>query len=83
MSRLTVPIKSVVPSGGSLRVSWPLTEDYCKNILLLHWPNWRNLSEIKSDDISWLVDPEFSSEQFTMSLNKSTIAPVGSLPLHA
>jgi hypothetical protein len=30
-----------------------LTEDYCKSILLLHWPNWRNLSEIKSDDISW------------------------------
>jgi hypothetical protein len=26
---------------------------HCKNILLLHWPNWRNLSEIKSDDISW------------------------------
>jgi hypothetical protein len=23
-----------------------------------------------------VVDPEFSSEQFTMSLNKSTIAPV-------
>ena len=36
-----------------MRASWPLTEDYCKNILLLHWPNWRNLSEIKSDDISW------------------------------
>jgi hypothetical protein len=30
-----------------------LTEDYCKSILLLHWPNWGNLSEIKSDDISW------------------------------
>jgi hypothetical protein len=29
-----------------------------------------------------VVDPEFSSEQFTMSLNKSAIAPVGSLPLH-
>jgi hypothetical protein len=42
--------KVPVISGGSLRVSWPLTEDYCKNILLLHW---RNLSEIKSDDISW------------------------------
>ena len=36
-----------------MRASWPLTEVYCKNILLLHWPNWRNLSEIKSDDISW------------------------------
>jgi hypothetical protein len=42
--------KVPVISGGSLRVSWPLTEDYCKNILLLHW---RNLSEIKSDAISW------------------------------
>jgi hypothetical protein len=30
-----------------------------------------------------VVDPEFSSEQFTMTLNKSAIAPVGSLPLHA
>ena len=36
-----------------MRASWQLTEDDCKNILLLHWPNWRNLSEIKSDDISW------------------------------
>ena len=36
-----------------MRASWPLTEDYCKNIILLHWPNWRNLSEIKSDGISW------------------------------
>jgi hypothetical protein len=45
--------KVPVISGGSLRVSWPLAEDYCKNILLLHWPNWRNLSEFKSDDISW------------------------------
>jgi hypothetical protein len=43
----------IVISGGSLRASWPLTEDDCKNILLLHWPNWRNLSEIKGDDISW------------------------------
>jgi hypothetical protein len=33
--------------------SWPLTENYCKNIILLHWPNWRNRSEIKNDDISW------------------------------
>ena len=45
--------KVLVISGGSLCASWPLTEDYCKNILLLHWPNWRNLSEIKSDHISW------------------------------
>ena len=45
--------KVPVISGGSLCASWPLTEDYCKSILLLHWPNWRNLSEIKSDDISW------------------------------
>jgi hypothetical protein len=38
--------KVPVISGGSLRASWPLTEYYCKNILLLHWPNWRNLSEV-------------------------------------
>ena len=38
-----------VISGGMLRATWPLTEEYCKNGLLLHWPNWRTLSDIKDD----------------------------------
>jgi hypothetical protein len=40
-------------SGGMLRATWPLTEEYCKNGLLLHWPNWHTLSDIKDDQTNW------------------------------
>jgi hypothetical protein len=36
-----------------LRATWPLTEEYCKNCLLLHWPNWHTLSDIKDDQTNW------------------------------
>ena len=29
-----------------LQASWPLTEDYCRHQLLIHWPNRRNVSDI-------------------------------------
>jgi hypothetical protein len=40
-------------SGGMLRATWPHTEEYCKNGLLLHWPNWHTLSDIKDDQTNW------------------------------
>ena len=39
--------------SGLTTASWPLNDDYCRNMLLLHWPNWRNLSDIK-DERSWV-----------------------------
>ena len=42
-----------VIAGGSLKATWPLTEEYSKNILLLHYPNWRSLSDIKNENITW------------------------------
>ncbi|CAC5413965.1 unnamed protein product [Mytilus coruscus] len=45
--------KVPVISGGSLRATCPLTEDYCKNTLILHWHDWRKFSDIKDDNVSW------------------------------
>ena len=43
-----VPVVSGLPA-----VPWPLHDEYCRIMLLLHWPNWRNLSDIK-DQRSWV-----------------------------
>ncbi|CAG2201823.1 unnamed protein product [Mytilus edulis] len=45
--------KVPVISGGSLRATCPLTENYCKNTLILHWHDWRKFSDIKDDNVSW------------------------------
>ncbi|CAC5397335.1 unnamed protein product [Mytilus coruscus] len=45
--------KVPVISGGSLRVTCPLTDDFCKNTLILHWHDWRKFSDIKDDNVSW------------------------------
>ena len=42
-----------VISGGNVRCSWPLTEDFSRTMLLLHWPNWRTIQDIKPDSLSW------------------------------
>ena len=39
--------------GGNVRCSWPLTEDFSRTMLLLHWPNWRTIQDIKPDSVSW------------------------------
>ena len=44
--------KIAVISGSSTQATWPLDENYCRTMLLLHFPNWRKLSDIKPDDIS-------------------------------
>jgi len=43
-----VPVVSSI-----LQASWPLTEDYCRYQLLIHWPKWRNVSDIKPDSETW------------------------------
>jgi hypothetical protein len=45
--------KVPVISGCCTQASWPLNEDFCKTMLLLHWPNWRNINEIKEDNTTW------------------------------
>ena len=45
--------KVPVIAGNSVQASYPLNEDYCRTTLLLHWPNWRTLSDIKADEITW------------------------------
>ena len=42
-----------VISGINKHATWPLSENYCKSTILLHWPNWRLLSDIKSEDMPW------------------------------
>ena len=46
--------KVPVVSGGATYASWPLNEDYCRTMLLLHWPNWFTIQEVKSDEESWI-----------------------------
>jgi signal recognition particle subunit SEC65 len=43
-----------VVSGNCTQASWPLHENYCRTMLLLHWPNWRNMAQIKDDNTSWI-----------------------------
>ncbi|KAK3104656.1 hypothetical protein FSP39_007268 [Pinctada imbricata] len=46
--------KVPVITGGNTQVSWPLEENYCKTSLILHFPNWFTLSDIKNPDTSWV-----------------------------
>ena len=46
--------KVPVVSGGAMHATWPLNEDYCRTMLLLHWPNWFDIQEVKGDAESWI-----------------------------
>ena len=45
--------KVPVIGGNSTQATWPLDDNYCRTMLLLHFPNWRRLSDIKPDDMTW------------------------------
>jgi hypothetical protein len=45
--------KVPVLTGCYTQASWPLNENYGKTMLLLHTPNWRKISDIKDDDMTW------------------------------
>ena len=47
--------KVPVVSGVPVRASWPLTEEYCRTMMLLHCRNWREIKDIKSQDCTWSV----------------------------
>ena len=46
--------KVPVVSGGAMHATWPLNEDYRRTMLLLHWPNWFDIQEVKGDAESWI-----------------------------
>ena len=46
--------KVPVVGGGATQATWPLNEDYCRTMLLLHWPNWFNIQEVKGDAEFWI-----------------------------
>ena len=43
-----------VVSGRSTHATWPPNEDYCRTMLLLHWPSWFDIQEVKRDAESWI-----------------------------
>ncbi|XP_053372848.1 uncharacterized protein LOC128546392 [Mercenaria mercenaria] len=38
-----------VLAGNNARASWPLDDNYCRSMLILHWPNRRKIEQIKTD----------------------------------
>ena len=46
--------KVPVVSWGATHSTWPLNEDYCRSMLLLHWPNWFEIQEVKGEAESWI-----------------------------
>ena len=57
--------KVPVISGSHTQPSWPLDESYSRTKLLLHWPSWRSISDIKDGSTPW-VDAMY---EFMMSGN--------------
>ena len=43
-----------VVSGRSTHATWPPNEDYCRTMLLLHWPSSFDIQEVKRDAESWI-----------------------------
>ena len=46
--------KVPVVSGSFTQPTWPLDEVYCRSKLLLHWPSWHDVSDIKDEETSWV-----------------------------
>ena len=42
-----------VVSGSHTQAFWPLSDSYCTTMLLLHWPSWKHLNEIKPEEVTW------------------------------
>ena len=45
--------KVPVISCTNNQATWPLNDNYCTTILLLHWPNWRHTEDIKTESLAW------------------------------
>lgn len=46
--------KVPVITGCNTQATLPLEENFCQTSLLLHFPNWRNISDIKNESASWV-----------------------------
>ena len=46
--------KVPVLAGNSVQATYPLNEEYCRSSLILHCPNWRNITDIKAEQKSWI-----------------------------
>ena len=44
--------KVPVMNGSFTHATWPLKE-FCRTMLLMHWPNWRSLTDKKDPDVTW------------------------------
>ena len=44
---------------GNIQTTWPLDDNYCRTMLILHFSNWRTISKIKNDNISWIDRKNF------------------------
>ena len=51
--------KVPVINGSAVQASWPLEENFCRNMLILHWPNWRKFTDLTDADRSCVQ--QFSS----------------------
>ena len=45
--------KVPVIAGSFSQPSWPLNEEYSRTMLILHWPDWRTIRDIKDEDSTW------------------------------
>jgi len=39
---------------GNIHATWPLEEEYCRNMLILHTQNWRSITDIKDENTTWV-----------------------------
>ena len=62
--------KVPVISGCNIHATWPLREDSCRTMPLLHWPNWRQISQIKATTQSWI---EKMKEFLSMEICPNTL----------
>ena len=60
--------KVPVINGSGVQASWPLEETFCRNMLVLHWPNWRTFTDLKHADTSWI--DQFNSFHETENCQK-------------
>ena len=66
--------KVPVVSGTFTQCSWPLDESYSRIKLLLHWPNWRNILDIKDENMPWVTKmTEFLNSEMCPNFLRSEV----------
>ena len=70
---------------GNTYAEFPISEQYARTMLLLHWPNWRHISDIVDDGHSWLTTfQDFLETNICPNFVKASVekAKAKSQPLH-